>query len=154
MGLTSGGKMAAAVGVSLRRGFPATSLGRVSLQVSPGALVRLGIVPVTEAAWVERPRRSRESPGPGLSRGLLTCALSGASCQKAIPCLAVAGELRPGGGWRRSRERQRSGRTSESLKVVCWNPESNPYIWTRPALCDAGRPAGCLGWYPGGQVAP
>lgn len=55
--------MAAAVGVSLRRGFPATSLGRVSLQVSPGALVRLGIVPVTEAAWVERPRRSRESPG-------------------------------------------------------------------------------------------
>lgn len=62
--------MAATVGVSLKRGFPAAVLGRVGLQVSPGAVVQWGAVLVTEAAWVERPRRGGRSPGPGLGGGL------------------------------------------------------------------------------------
>lgn len=60
--------MAAAVGVSLKRGFPATALVRVGLQVSPGAVGQWEAAPVPEAAGVERPRRGGGSPGPGLGR--------------------------------------------------------------------------------------
>lgn len=57
--------MAAAVGVSLKRGFPATALGRVGLQVSPGAVVQWGTVPVTEAARSGEAAGRRREPGAG-----------------------------------------------------------------------------------------
>lgn len=65
MGLMSGVKMAAAVGVSLKRGFPATAVGRVGLQVSPGAVVQWEAVPVTEAAWSGEAAERRREPGAG-----------------------------------------------------------------------------------------
>lgn len=67
--------MAAAVGVSLKRGFPATAVGRVGLQVSPGAVVQWEAVPVTEAAWSGEAAERRREPGPGLRGGRLTYAL-------------------------------------------------------------------------------
>lgn len=109
--------MAAAVGVSLKRVFPATALGRVSLQVSPGAEVQWGVVPVTEAASVERPRRGWRSLGPGLRGGLtytlLLSILSG-SHPALLHSWRVAARRRLG----KITERPRSGKTSELVKVI------------------------------------
>lgn len=117
MGLTSGTKMAAAVGFSLKCGFPATALGRVGLQVSPGAVVQWGAVPVTEAAWVERRRRGGRSPAPGL-RGGLTCTLLLSILSDCHPALLHCGRVAAGRRLEKIMERQRSGRTSEPVKVV------------------------------------
>lgn len=57
--------MAAVVGVSLKRGFPATALGRVGLQVSPGAVVHWGTVSVTEAARSGEAAGRWREPGAG-----------------------------------------------------------------------------------------
>lgn len=117
MGLTSGAKMAAAVGVSLKRGFPATALGRVGLQVRPGAVVQWGAVPVTEAAWVERPRRGGKSPGSGLREGL-TCILLLSILSDSLPALLHSWRVAAGRRLEKITERQRSGRTSELVKVI------------------------------------
>ena len=49
-GSTSGSKMAAVVAVSLRRRFPATTLGRACLQVSFGSGVGRAGMKITEMA--------------------------------------------------------------------------------------------------------
>lgn len=109
--------MAAAVGVSLKRGFPATVLGRVGLQVSPGAVVQWGAVPVTEAAWVERPRRGGRSPGSGL-RGGLTCILLLSILSDSHPALLHSWRVATERRLEKITGRQRSGRTSELVKVI------------------------------------
>lgn len=109
--------MAAVVGVSLKRGFSATALGRVGLQVSPGAVVQWGAVPVTEAAWVESPRRSGKSPGPGLRRGL-TSSLLLSILSDSQPVLLPSWRVAAGRRLEKITERQRSGRTSELVKVI------------------------------------
>lgn len=111
--------MAAAVGVSLKRGFPAAVLGRVGLQVSPGAVVQWGAVPVTETVWVERSRRGGRSPSPGLGGGLTLHPAPEHPFRQ--PSDASPSPERGAAGRRLEErtERQRSGRrTSELVKVI------------------------------------
>lgn len=133
--------MAAAVGVSLKRGFPATALGRVGLQVSPGAVVQWGTVPVTEAARSGEAAGRRREPwaGPRERAAHLRPAPEHPVRSPSGASLKPEGRGRAEGG----KGRRKDGGQGGHLKVIwpapgCWPPTSNPEIRTCSALCVTG----------------
>lgn len=91
--------------------------------------------------WGGEAAERRREPGSRPREAVSPAPWPGASRPLAVPRLATAGESRPGGGWKRSADRQRSGRAGELFKVTGQASDAD----MQP--CVKG------GWDPGGQVA-